>query len=164
MWYSDLAGLLKMKTSQLLSNVIFCLILVAFFYGWVQMDPGSHISGIEMGLGFFFLYILVLPVYVLASCGVVLQTMVFARRNWSKQLGPFRAALVVSALAGALATFGLLRLQVNAKPSPGGWIGHFWIQWLFLTTPWFLAGWVALCLWPFQAEKEHAGSILVDFP
>ena len=164
MWYSDLASLLKMKTTQFLSSAIFCLILMVFFYLWVKIDPGSHISGIDMGLGYVALYLFVFPIYILASYGVVLQTMVFARRHWSKQLGPFRAALVVSAVAGALATFGLIRLQVHVKPSPGGWIGHFWMQWLGLTTPWFLAGWLALSLWPFEVEKEHAGSLLVEFP
>lgn len=164
MWYSDLASLLKLKTSQFLSSVIFCLILMVFCYLLVKIDPGAYIRNTDMGLGFVALYLFVFPIYILASYGVVLQTMVFARRNGNKQLGPFRADLVVSAVAGALATFGLLRLQVHVKPSPGGWIGHFWMQWLCLTTPWFLAGWVALSLWPFQAEKEHAGSLLVEFP
>lgn len=165
MWYSDLTSILKLKTNQFLSRVVFCLILVAFFYLWVKIDPGGSIGSAEMGLGYVFLYIFVLPIYVLLSFGLVLQTMVFVRRNWNRQLGPLRASLVVSAVAGALATFGLLRLQVNVKPTAGAWwIGHFWVQWFFVSMPWFFAGWITLRLWPLEAEKKHAGSILVDFP
>ena len=165
MWYSDFTSILKLKTTQFLSSVVFCLILVAFFYLGVKFALGSYLDRTDMGLGYVFIYIFVLPVYVVVSGGVVLQAMVFVRRNWNQQLGPWRASLVVSAVAGALATFGLLRLQVNVKPTAADWwIGHFWVQWLFVSLPWFFAGWITLRLWPFEEEKKHAGSILVDFP